>query len=147
MAHSVRETTASEQPTAVVVAGTSWDAFGSLWPQLLDEVWAVARASDAIVPGRNVMLYKDDVPNVEVGVEVSEPFAAVGRVVSSTLPAGRVATTLHRGSYDELGSAHEAVIVWCNEHGLRRTGVRWEIYGHWVENSADQEVEIYYLLR
>ena len=147
MAYSVTETTVSEQPTAVVVAATTWDAYPSLWPQLLDAVWALARASDALVPNRNVMLYKDDVPNVEVGVEVSEPFAAVGRVVSSTLPAGRVATTLHRGSYHEIGSAHEAVIVWCNEHGLRRTGVRWEIYGHAVENEADQEVEVYYLLR
>src|SRR5205814_986069 len=27
-------------PTAVVTAATAWDAFPSLWPQLLDEVWA-----------------------------------------------------------------------------------------------------------
>jgi len=35
------------------------------------------------------MLYKDDVPNVEVGVEVADSFAPSGRVVPSTLrPTG-----------------------------------------------------------
>jgi effector-binding domain-containing protein len=118
-----------------------------LWPELLDEVWTVARSTDAIVPGRNVMLYKDDVPHVEIGAEVSEPFEAVGRVVCSTLPGGRAATTLHRGAYDKIGSAHEAVIAWCDANGLERTGVRWEIYGHAVDDPADQEVELFYLLR
>jgi effector-binding domain-containing protein len=93
------------------------------------------------------MLYKDDVPNVELGAEVSEPFEAVGRVVCSTLPGGRVATTLHRGAYEKIGSAHEAVIAWCDANGLERTGVRWEIYGHAVDDPADQEVEVFYLLR
>jgi effector-binding domain-containing protein len=92
------------------------------------------------------MLYKDDVPHVEIGAEVSDPFEASGRVVCSTLPGGRVATTLHRGPYEEIGSAHEAVIAWCDERRLRRTGARWEIYGHAVDDPADQEVEIFYLL-
>ena len=47
------------------------------------------------------MLYKDDVPNVEIGVEAAAPFAAIGRVVSSTLPAGRVVTATHRGPFGE----------------------------------------------
>ena len=109
--------------------------------------WAAVRASAEIEPNRNVMLYRDDVPNVEIGVEVATPFAAIGRVVSSSLPAGRVATTTHRGAYDEIGLAHRAIIDWCARQGLQRTGARWEIYGHAAEHEADQEVEVYYLLR
>jgi effector-binding domain-containing protein len=92
------------------------------------------------------MLYKDDIPSVEIGVEVAEPFTSIGRVVCSTLPAGRVATTTHRGSYEDLATAHEAVIEACARRGLRRLGPRWEIYGHWNETSPEQEVEIYYLV-
>jgi effector-binding domain-containing protein len=135
------------QPTAVIAERTTWDAFPRLWGKLLDEVWAAVRLEDAITPNRNVMLYKDDVPNVEVGVEVTEPFQRAGRVISSSLPAGRVVMTTHRGSYKDLGSAHEAIIAWCSSHGAERVGPRWEIYGHWREDSADQEVEIYYLVR
>jgi effector-binding domain-containing protein len=143
----VSEQTVAERPTAVIAAETTWEAFPSLWRELLDEIWQVVRSNEAIAPGRNVMLYKDDVPNVEVGVEASGPFAAIGRIVASTLPAGRVATTTHRGRYEDIGAAHHAVISWCESRGLRRSGARWEIYGHAAADVARQEVEIYYLLR
>jgi effector-binding domain-containing protein len=147
VSYSVREVEASGQPTAVVAEATTWEAFPMLWPSLLDSVWAAVRSTDEITPNRNVMLYKDDVPNVEIGVEVSGPIPDLGRVVSSNLPVGRAATTTHHGSYGDLGSAHRAIIEWCDRHKVHRVGPRWEIYGHWQEGSADQEVEVYYLVR
>ena len=147
MSFTVTESLVAAQVTAVIGQSTTWDAFPRLWPNLLGEVWAAVRANAEIDPNRNVMLYRDDVPNVEIGVEVAAPFAAIGRVVSSSLPAGRVATTTHRGAYEEIGLAHQAIIDWCNGHGLERTGMRWEIYGHATEHAADQEVDVYYLLR
>ena len=147
MSYAVREVDTPGQPTAVVVEATSWAAFPTLWPRLLDTVWAAVRSQDEITPNRNVMLYKDDVPNVEIGVEVGEPIPDLGRVVSSSLPAGRAAMTTHQGSYADLGSAHRAIIEWCDRNGLQRVGPRWEVYGHWKDDSADQEVEVYYLVR
>ena len=82
------------------------------------------RSQDGITPNRNVMLYKDDIPNIEVGVEVGEPISDLGRVVSSSLPAGRAATTTHHGRYDDLGSAHRAIIEWCDRNGRKRRGKR-----------------------
>jgi effector-binding domain-containing protein len=134
------------QPTAVVAEQTNWDAYPELWGPLLDEVWSAVRPRRVeILPGRNVMLYKDDVPNVEVGVEVAGSFSALGRVIGSQLPAGRVATVTHRGSWD-VGPAHCAVIEECDRLGLERVGPRWEIYGHF-NAPGDEEVEIYYLVR
>jgi effector-binding domain-containing protein len=147
MSYAVREVDAPGQPTAVVVEATTWDVFPMLWPRLLDTVWAAVRAKNEITPNRNVMLYKDDVPNVEIGVEVGEPIPDLGRVVSSSLPTGRAAMTTHRGRYEDLGSAHRAIIEWCDRHGLQRVGPRWEVYGHWRERTPDQEVEVYYLVR
>jgi effector-binding domain-containing protein len=91
------------------------------------------------------MLYKDDVPNVEVGVEVGGAFTPVGRIIASELPGGRVAMTTHRGSWD-VGPAHLEVIETCERLGLERAGPRWEIYGHF-NAPGDEEVEIYYLVR
>src|SRR5438552_16121491 len=103
MEYLVELTTAAERPTAVVAATTTWERFPTLWKELLDQVWAFLRDSDLRTDGHNVMLYKDDVPNIEVGVEVTGPFTATGRVVPSKLPAGRVARTVHREPYDRLG--------------------------------------------
>jgi effector-binding domain-containing protein len=142
---SVRET--AESPTAVVAQETTWEDFPGLWRSLLDEVYAFLRGGGATQSGHNVMLYRDDVPNVEVGVQVAGTFAPSGRVVPSALPAGRVASAIHRGSYDELDGAHRAIREWCAARGHKLTGTRWEIYGDWRENPEELETEVNYLLR
>ena len=135
--------------TAVVAETTTWEAFPELWGELLAEVWAFLRGSD-LAPGRNVMLHLDDVPNVEVGTEVNASFAGAGRVVPSSLPLGRAAVAIARGqpSAASLAMAHAAVREWCAAEGHALSGVRWEIYGHWVEgrDPALFETEVYSLL-
>ena len=91
------------------------------------------------------MLYKDDVPNVEVGVEIAGAFSPAGRIVASELPAGRAVMTTHRGSCD-LGPAHRAVIDECDRLGVGRVGPRWEIYAYF-DGPGDEEVAIYHLVR
>jgi effector-binding domain-containing protein len=149
--HDVAVVTVAAVPTAVIATATSWDVYPQLWPRLLEEVWRVARATPGAEPGRNVMLYRDDVPNVEVGVEMRGIFAGSGRVVPSELPAGSAAHTVSRGSPSiaSITAAHEAVLLWCAEHEHTLTGVRWEIYGHWRDHQdpAAFETEVYWQLR
>ena len=97
MGQNVQVVIATKRPTAVVARATTWDEFPRLWKHLLDEVYAFLKTSDVSQTGHNVMLYKDDVPNVEVGVEVAQSFSSPGAVVSSALPAGEVAMVVHRG--------------------------------------------------
>jgi hypothetical protein len=142
--------TANVEPrlTAVVAETTTWPEYPTVWPRLLDEVYGVVRPRPELSPGdgwHNVMLYKDDRPSVEVGVLASAPFEPVGRVVSSQLPGGLVATTTHRGDYAGLAGAHDAVHRFAAEHGHALTGVRWEIYGHGDQDPI--EIEICWLLR
>jgi effector-binding domain-containing protein len=148
--HAVRIVTTAETPTAVVAEATTWKQFPELWRALLDEVWRFVRGA-GLETGRNIMLYKSDLPDVEVGVEVGGPFDAEGRVRPSSLPTGRAATTVAYGapSPDGLARAHAAVRDWCEANGHELTGARWEIYGHWAEDQdpARFETEIYWLLR
>ena len=149
MDDAVRIVTCDATPTAVVAEATNWAEFPQLWGKLLDEVWTFLRASD-LTTGRNVMVYRDDSPRVEVGAEVGGPFAGNGRVIASALPAGRAATAVARGapSADGLARAHDAVHEWCAANGHELTRVRWEIYGHWADDQdpALFETEVYWLL-
>ena len=134
MPHDVAIRRTAPCPTAVVRATTTWPEFRTLWPTMLDEVWAFLGASPGLrTDGHNVMLYRDAGPGtelvVEVGVQVTRSFEPIGRVVPSALPDAEVATTLHTGTPAELADAHDAVRAWCAAQSRQLTGVRWEIYG------------------
>src|SRR6266699_4714654 len=129
MSDQVTVTDVAPRATAVVAVATTWQEFPTLWKELLDDVWACLRAGGVHRGCRNVMLYLDDVPHVEVGVELNQPRPLTGRVAASALPAGQVAKTVHWGAYAGLGAAHRAVLDWCAASGLRTAGPRWEVYG------------------
>jgi effector-binding domain-containing protein len=132
--------------TAVVAATTTWQDFPALWGQLLGEVWECLRAGGIYRGCRNIMLYLDSVPNVEIGVLLDQPCPLTGRVVTSSLPSGTAAMTVHRGPFGDVGAAHDAVLGWCAAHGHRPNGTRWEIYGPNDDDPARQWVEVYLLL-
>jgi effector-binding domain-containing protein len=145
--------TVEARPTAVVAQTTTWTEFPNLWGQLLGQVYEFVRPRPELATGdaherwQNVMLYKDQRPDVEVGVLVSGPFQGEGSVTLSALPAGEVATATHRGDYAKLGDTHEAVREFAAAHGRELDGVCWEIYGHATPDPTEAETEVFWLLR
>ena len=136
-------------PTAVVAAATTWAQFPKVWRPMLDEVWAFLRGgapAGLYKQGHNVMLYKDDVPNVEIGVQVNGPFEPVGNVVASTLPGGLVATATHTGPIAAIGETHAAVVAWSKANGHTVTGARWEIYGDPDPSTGQIDVTVFWSL-
>jgi effector-binding domain-containing protein len=149
MAVEVTVKTVALTPTAVVAAATTWADFPKIWGPMLDQVWSFLRGDAArglYEHGHNVMLYKDDVPNVEVGVQVSGPFAPAGQVVSSTLPGGLVATATHTGPIGAIGDTHRVVREWSEAHGYRLAGPHWEVYGDPDPSSGGFDVEVFWSL-
>jgi effector-binding domain-containing protein len=92
------------------------------------------------------MLYRDDVPNVEVGVQVTGPFEAAGAVVASVLPGGLVATARHDGPVTAIGETHRAVREWSMARGYRLAGPHWEVYGDPDPASGAFAVQVYWSL-
>jgi effector-binding domain-containing protein len=136
-------------PTAVVVAATTWAEFPKMWGPMLDEVWSFLRheaPAGLYEHGHNIMLYKDDVPNVEVGVQVTDSFAPAGRVVASALPGGLVATASHTGPIAKIGDTHHAVREWSTANGHRLAGPHWEIYGDPDPSTGNFDVDVFWLL-
>ena len=146
MGYAVTVKDVAARPTAVIMATTTWQKFPTLWRELLDEVWACLRAGGVQRGCRNIMLYLDDIPHVEVGVELLVPCPLTGQVVASALPAGLVAMTVHRGSYAGLGEAHRAIHDWSREQERKLAGPRWEVYGPHSDDPAEVWTEVYYLL-
>ena len=146
MGYEVSLTDVESRRTAVVGATTTWQDFPALWGQLLGEVWNCLHSNGISRGCRNIMLYLDDVPNVEVGVQLDQPCALTGRVVASALPAGTAAMTVHRGPFGDVGAAHDAILAWCSAQGHRLRGIRWEVYGPHNDDPAQQWTEVYWLL-
>jgi effector-binding domain-containing protein len=144
--HDVSIDEVEARPTAIIRATTTWQEYPRLWPQLSGEVWVCLRAGGVNRGCPNVMLYLDDVPTVEVGVWLKVPCELNGRVVASTLPSGRVARVLHRGPYDRLGEAYEAVHAEVAARRERTTRTHWEIYGPHRDDPAELETELFWLL-
>ncbi|GAA4867329.1 GyrI-like domain-containing protein [Pseudonocardia benzenivorans] len=136
------------RPTLVVAVLTSPERVSEVWPGLLDEVWALLRSAGVVSGCRNVMLYRDTVAGLHIEVGVLAPGGVLpsGRVVASGLPAGPVATTVHRGPYTGLGAAHRALGTWCRAAGRQPAGSRWEVYGPHRDDPARLSVEVSWLL-
>jgi effector-binding domain-containing protein len=136
-------------PTAVVAAATTWAEFPAMWGPMLDQVWSFLRgeAPEGLYQqGPNIMLYLDDVPSVEVGVQVTGSFDPAGHVVPSTLPGGLVATATHTGPIAKVGDTHQAVREWSKANGYRLAGPRWEIYGDPDPSSGHFDVQVFWSL-
>ena len=136
--------------TAVIRSRVRPNELSKFVPAACGEVWSFIRAAGLPRPGRHVALYLDRQGSVEVGAEVSEPFAGNDRVQYAQLPSGRVATTVHFGPYARLSEAHSEIRRWGAGHGHRLSDISWEIYGHWDESwNADRSkirTDVFHLL-
>src|SRR5947208_16126836 len=120
--------------TAVIRSCVPAKDLAQFVPAACGEVWSFIRSAGLPRPGRHLALYLDAQGSVEVGAEVSEPFAGNDRIHCSQLPAGSTVTTAHFGPYGRLSDAHAAIREWCVRHGQRCSGVSLEVDGTLVES-------------
>jgi effector-binding domain-containing protein len=83
---------------------------------------------------------------MEPGIIVSRAFERAGDVVPSSLPAGRAAHLVMRGSYEGLPAAWQALFAWCTAQGVALAGVNWETYGESSEDPSKIETSLHALL-
>jgi DNA-binding transcriptional MerR regulator len=80
-------------------------------------IWYDAEFKDTDVDGAAAFMLRCQVPES-------------GRVQVEELPASTMAATVHHGSYDTIGRAHEAVIKWIDANGYRIAGPDRELNLH-----------------
>lgn len=73
----------------------------------------------------------------EIGVPVTTPISAAGRVTPSQLPAVTVARTVYHGAYEGLGPAWAEFDAWIAAEGHTPDPNLWECYIAGPESSPD----------
>jgi effector-binding domain-containing protein len=147
MSYQVQIEDVEAQRIAVVRRRAKQSELSRVVPEACGEVWNFVKTARIEHAGRHVAIYLDGEINMEIGVEVSQPFKPAGQVISSCTPSGRVAWTAHVGPYHLLGHAHKAIQIWCDKQKESFAGPSWEIYGHGSDDPSKTRTEVYYLLR
>jgi effector-binding domain-containing protein len=78
-----------------------------------------------------------DTFDFELGVKVSAPVKAAGRVKPGQLPAVKVARTVYSGPYEGLPSAWGEFDKWMRANGHEQAENLWEVYSVGPQSSPD----------
>jgi effector-binding domain-containing protein len=131
-----------EQPYVAVKSVVSMKEIGAVAGKFLGEVFGWT-AGHGLAPA-GAPFFKYNVVDMERGLEIEfgVPTGSLARgddrVLAGVLPAGRYASLVYRGPYDQLVEANTALQNWIKEQGLKmdvkenpegdRFGCRLEIY-------------------
>lgn len=122
----------AEQPYAGIRTLARLDEFGTVIPQLLDEIFDWLAEQDIKPSGPSFMRYHvinmADKMDVELGVPVVSPVSGDGRVSGGALPAGRYASLIYTGiEYGIKGNA--ALLEWGAQQNL--------VWDRWEADNGD----------
>jgi effector-binding domain-containing protein len=148
---SVHVLTVHPRKLAAVRREVAPGAIGSAWGSALDKVWEFIRSQAGLwTDGHNIFLYHHSKPGAPIlcdfGVEVTRSFEGAGEVYATETPGGEAAVTVHRGPYNRMNEAHNAIGKWMAANRRESAGHSWEIYGDPTPDPADTETTVVYLL-
>ena len=129
------------------------EAVASAWGPALDKVWLFLRGQPGLrTDGHNIFLYhhlaQPGAPILcDFGVEVTRAFETAGEVYAAETPGGEAAVAVHRGPYNRMHEAHDAVRKWIASNRRESAGRSWEIFGDPAPDPASAETTIVYLLK
>ncbi len=128
-------------------------AVRSAWEPALDKVWKFIRSQpDLRTDGHNIFFYRHPTqPGAPIlcdfGVEVTRTFETAGEVYATETPEGEAAVAVHRGPYNRINEAHDAIEKWMAANRRESAGLSWEMYGDPTLDPADTETTVVYLLK
>jgi AraC family transcriptional regulator len=153
MDYEIKTRKLSPRQTAVVRVSSPPREIGAAFRSALPDVAeCISRQGVAVdgPPFARFFDYTDERADFEAGFPVSEPVRAEGRIEPGELPGGRAAITVHRGSYEDLQTAHDALGEWVLAHDHDPGGPVWEVYASGPQQHDDParwETEVVWPLR
>jgi effector-binding domain-containing protein len=150
---SVNLQTVHPRKLAAVRREVAPGAVGSAWKPALDKVWEFIRSQPGLrTDGHNIFLYHHPTePGAPIlcdfGVEVTRKFETAGAVYATETQGGEAAVAVHRGPYNRMNEARDAIGKWMAANRRASAGQSWEIYGDPTPDPADTETTVVYLLK
>lgn len=153
MPASVNVQTVHPRKLAVVRREVAPSAVALAWGSALGKVWEFIRSQPGLrTDGHIIFLYRHPKePGAPIlcdfGVEVTRTFETAGEVYATETPGGEAAVAVHRGSYNRISEAHDAIGKWMAANRRESAGYSWEIYGDPTQDPVDTETTVVYLLK
>ena len=150
---SVNLQTVHSRKLAAVRREVAPGAVGSAWGPALGKVWEFIRTQPGLrTDGHNIFLYHHPTQLgapilCDFGVEVTCTFETAGEVYATETPRGEAAVAVHRGPYNHMNEAHDAIRKWMAANGRDSAGHSWEIHGDPTPDPVDTETTVVYLLK
>jgi len=132
------------QPTLIVRATTSVQEL----PRVLGQAYgAIAQYLGQVgeqPAGPPFVLYHNmdmQALDIEVGFVVARHLPGKGEIQSGEIPAGKFASVLHTGPYDQCGPAYAALTQFVQGSGHAATGASYEFYLNDPQQTPPQELQ------
>ncbi|MFB3764711.1 MAG: GyrI-like domain-containing protein [Methanotrichaceae archaeon] len=131
MLQDIKVVEVKEQPVLSIRETTSMQSIPQKMGEIFSEIFTLMQKNKIAPVGPPFAYWHDmtgDKIDMECGFPVSGSAKGEGRIKSSKLPGGKVATALHIGPYDKLAEAYKAVESWIRDNGYHIAGNSWEAY-------------------
>src|SRR5215510_13841596 len=123
---SVNVQTVHPRKLAAVRRQVPIGAVASAWGPAVGKVWDFIRSQPGLwTNGHNIFLYhhlkQPGAPILcDFGVEVTRTLETAGEVYATETPGGEAAVAVHRGPYNRLNEAYDAIEKWiaANRRGV-----------------------------
>ena len=148
MSYEVSKKTLEEVPFLFARREIAPEGIAEALGEMFGAVYGHATAAGIAFAGPPTARYPKYGPGlitIEAGMPIAGTAEATEGIMVGALHGGPVAATVHKGPYDTLSEAHQALEKWANENGEEAMGAAWEVYvtdpGE-VPNPADWLTEI-----
>jgi effector-binding domain-containing protein len=142
--HHVTTKEMSAQQVAAVRRHTSMAKIGDDIAAGLKRVTTAIEAVGACLVGPPFIMFHGSIDDmggdIEICGPVATPFCGAEEVYGTEIPAGTIASTIHRGSYDKMTLAYAAVMTWMDEHGAEPSGSPREYYLNDLETTKPDDL-------
>jgi len=131
MAYEITKKTLTETPFLCMRRQVKPEALSEALGSMLVPVFQYATAQGIPFAGPPTARYLSFGPGLitlEAGLPIVGNADVEGEIQLASLPGGTVASTIHKGSYDHLNQAHEAVQTWIISNNEEASGAPWEVY-------------------